>query len=238
MASSRLFLAIGLVGLTSFGLASACREPLNSGTLGAENQACRPDGTCNAGLTCVASLCVNPSANTGGAGGEGNQTGTGGAEASGGTSNTAGTGNGEAGSSSTGGSGTVTVPELDCRQEGSYLICGNAGVTWTVAQAYCVSKGGALVEIDDGNENDALTELVTEDGSVWIGANDRDSEGDFRWTDGSQVVDAHWADGQPNNADEGENCAVLHASGGDWNDVSCDETEFGGLGMTLVCELL
>jgi hypothetical protein len=245
MTSSRFLLVIGLVGLTSFSIASGCDDGSSSagGTLGAEGQACRSDGSCDAGLSCLSDLCVDAGSATGGS-----SPGTGGAEATGGTgSNLGGAGNGQAGNDAGGAGGedsgvggnTSTPVELDCREEGSYLICGNAGVTWTEAQAYCVSEGGALVKINDADENNDLVDLVTESGSIWIGANDRDTEGDFRWTDGSQVVgdNAHWADGQPNNSGDGENCVVLHADGGDWNDVACDETEFGDQGMTFVCEL-
>jgi hypothetical protein len=247
MATSRFLFVIGLVGLTSFSIASGCDDGSSTdaagGTPGTEGHACRSDGTCDAGLSCLSNLCVDSGSATGG-------TGTGGAVASGGNGSNLGGGNGEAGADAGGaggaggeesgvGGGTQVPEELDCREEGSYLICGNAGVTWTEAQAYCLSEGGALVEINDADENNDLVDLVTESGSIWIGANDRDTEGEFRWTDGSQVVgdNAHWADGQPNNSGDGENCVVLHADGGDWNDVACDETEFGELGMTFVCEL-
>ncbi len=247
MATSRFFFVIGLVGLTSFSIASGCDDGSSSdasgGTRGAEGQACRADGTCDAGLSCLSNLCVDAATGVGG-------TGTGGTVASGGNGSNLGGGGGEAGSDAGGAAGAggtesgvggqTQIPDnLDCREEDSYLICGNAGVTWTEAQAYCVSKGGSLVKVDDTEENDLLVDLVTESGSIWIGANDRDTEGDFRWTDGSPVVDedAHWAGGQPNDAGDGENCVVLHADGGDWNDVACNETEFGNEGMTFVCEL-
>jgi hypothetical protein len=246
MKSSRFFVVIGLVGLTSFSIASGCDDGSSNdnagGTQGAEGQACRADGTCDVGLSCLSNLCVDAGTGVGG-------TGTGGTVATGGSGSNLGGGGGEAGNdaggaagaggSESGTGGGTQVPEnLDCREEDSYLICGNAGVTWTEAQAYCISKGGALVKVDDTEENQALDELVTESGSVWIGANDRDTEGAFRWPDGSQVVDddASWRDdGQPNDSEGGEDCVVM--DGGQWNDVGCDETEFEGLGLTFVCEL-
>jgi hypothetical protein len=248
----RLGLVLGSMGL-AISLSSGCEgssmPSTAPGTPGTEGQACRADGTCDAPLSCYSNLCVNATgAGNGGSGGT-DSSGTGGTDSSTGGTDTEGSGgadpSGEAGSDGTGAGGDTDtgaggaggLPELDCRAEGPYLICSNAGLDWEDSQAYCVSKGGALVKIDDSDENSDVAELISQEGSTWIGANDRDKEGEFRWTDNSPVENAHWQGGQPNDSGDGEDCAVLHAAG-DWNDVDCSLTGFdGGHKMTFVCEL-
>eukprot|EP00009_Paramoeba_aestuarina_P001081 CAMPEP_0201515422 /NCGR_PEP_ID=MMETSP0161_2-20130828/6998_1 /ASSEMBLY_ACC=CAM_ASM_000251 /TAXON_ID=180227 /ORGANISM="Neoparamoeba aestuarina, Strain SoJaBio B1-5/56/2" /LENGTH=76 /DNA_ID=CAMNT_0047912245 /DNA_START=473 /DNA_END=706 /DNA_ORIENTATION=+ len=57
-------------------------------------------------------------------------------------------------------------------------------------------------------------------GSVWLGVSDVDEEGVFRWFGtGDEAMTARWADNEPNNAKEGEDCAVVTKKG--WNDVTC-----------------
>ncbi len=252
----RLGLTFGLLGL-AFSVAGGCSgSSMPSSPApqpGEERQPCKADKTCNPGLSCYSDVCVLvPGGGTGGT----DATGSGGTDStgSGGTDATGSGGtepSGEAGGDGTGatGAGGDTDPgvgggggssgEFDCRTEESYVICANAGLDWEDAQAYCVSKGGALVKLDNADENSDVAELINQEGSTWIGANDRDTEGEFRWTDGSQVTgdNAHWQGGQPNDAEEKEDCAVLHAAG-DWNDVDCSLTGFDdGHDMTFVCEL-
>ncbi len=215
----------------------------------------RRNRPCDAPLSCLSNLVSTQG--TTGAGGSSGSSGSGGTDptGSGGTDPTGSGGtepNGDAGSDGTGatGAGGETDPgvggstgnpgELDCSTEGDYTVCSNAGLTWEAAQEYCVSQGGALVKIDNADENNEVAQLVNEEGSTWIGANDRDTEGEFRWTDGSQVTgeNAHWQGGQPNDSGEnGEDCAVLHSSA-DWNDVDCSLSGFSDdpPEMTFVCE--
>ena len=60
----------------------------------------------------------------------------------------------------------------------------------------------------------------------WIGLRDTESEGEFRWIDGSPVDYVHWADGEPNDVGaDGEDVVELDfrpriARFGDWNDAS------------------
>ncbi len=215
--------------------------------LGTERGACRADGSCDAGLTCLSNVCVNASGGGGSsssAGGTSSVTPpTGGAPDTDSSSGAGGEAmtpdDSSAGSTSEG--GAPGVPEnLDCRTEESYLICAHSSVGWAQARAYCQSQGGDLVKIDDDTEDATLTELLTETGSAWIGANDIETEGEFVWPDGSSVSsgETSWATDQPNdNADGGEDCAVLHSGSGEWNDVNCDETEFAGEGISIICEM-
>ena len=62
--------------------------------------------------------------------------------------------------------------------------------------------------------------------SHWLGFSDQSAEGGWVWSDGSPVAFVDWADGEPNNYGNGEDCAEIVvgglAGGGTWNDQKCD----------------
>ena len=61
---------------------------------------------------------------------------------------------------------------------------------------------------------------------MWIGCNDKDSEGNFVWNYNNQPVSfTNWFAGEPNNGGGTEDCCMIgHAAmpTGRWNDVSCE----------------
>ena len=172
-----------------------------------------------------------------GAGGEGGRAGTSGIGGSAGSAVGAGTGPG--GMAAGGDSGTSAPTCRDgVYQSETYHVCPQAGLDRASARAFCQQRGADLVTLDDANEESWLYGFVTESGSIWIGANDIEQEGDWRWPDGSAVSGGHtaWAAGQPNDSASGEDCAVLHSGMGEWNDVACDVVAFGSDPLTVVCE--
>ena len=75
----------------------------------------------------------------------------------------------------------------------------------------------------------ALSTTVT---SVWIGANDIATEGEWRWPDGAPLGYINWTSGEPNDFDGNEDCGEIKASKGEpvWNDVPCSRE------LHFVCE--
>ncbi|XP_072045206.1 hyalin-like [Amphiura filiformis] len=55
---------------------------------------------------------------------------------------------------------------------------------------------------------------------MWIGLNDRQREGAYRWIDGSNYDYNNWSTGEPNNKGN-EDCTEMRRSG-KWNDLPCD----------------
>ena len=55
---------------------------------------------------------------------------------------------------------------------------------------------------------------------AWLGGNDIDVEGEWRWvTSGDLVTWTTWGDTEPNGGTS-ENCVILYPAG-DWNDWGC-----------------
>ncbi len=76
--------------------------------------------------------------------------------------------------------------------------------------------GGHLVTIGSDQENAFVTALKT--GPTWLGLTDESSEGTWVWITGEPLSYTAWLGGEPNNANGGENHAIMESSGG-WNDV-------------------
>lgn len=60
-------------------------------------------------------------------------------------------------------------------------------------------------------------------GQFWIGGNDIDAEGQWRWvTSGNPLTFTDWAPGEPNNTGGNEDCLLLLPNTAyQWNDATC-----------------
>ncbi|XP_054887898.1 C-type lectin domain family 4 member E-like [Poeciliopsis prolifica] len=94
---------------------------------------------------------------------------------------------------------------------------------WSVARTDCMNRGGDLVVIDDEDEQKSLFTLTEK--STWIGLTDEETEGYWKWVDGTALspqLSKLWAKGQPDNADSGEACAQSWNNHKSWNDNNCN----------------
>lgn len=99
-----------------------------------------------------------------------------------------------------------------------YAYC-LTGTSWTAARDHCASVGMQLVRIDSGGENSFVGDLGGVS-NLWIGANDRASEGNFVWIDGGSITSRHWTSGYPNGSGD---CARMNPDD-QWVDVDCTRT--------------
>uniref|UniRef100_H2ZT58 C-type lectin domain-containing protein n=1 Tax=Latimeria chalumnae TaxID=7897 RepID=H2ZT58_LATCH len=90
---------------------------------------------------------------------------------------------------------------------------------WMSAEAFCqrLVKGAHLVSVHSQEQNDFLVKLVRANMNstprMWIGANDRGTEGRWTWSDGSPFVFTAWSTGEPNDYFRREDCGMLNWSG-------------------------
>jgi len=113
------------------------------------------------------------------------------------------------------------------------MICRNTDkMSWGNHEDAAVSLGGQLLSVPDQATHDYIVaNLYTANGmwslsaDLWIGLNDRDTNGQFVWSDGSPVQFTNFHDGEPNNGGifiPAEDCVHYRDDGtGEWNDSQC-----------------
>ncbi len=97
--------------------------------------------------------------------------------------------------------------------------------TWEQARQGCIAFGSGfeLARIDDDDENDLL-EDATDGDDYWIGGNDIEQEGDFRWSNGDPIEFFNFGPGQPSDPGIfGEDCILFDGGDGEWDDRDCDD---------------
>ena len=107
-----------------------------------------------------------------------------------------------------------------------YSFCDDA-VSQPAARAHCQELGGDLASIHDAATNEFIHDQIHD--RSFIGFNDVETENSFVWTDGTAVDFVEWDFMEPNDADAGQDCAVMRDAQANWDDVSC------GLGHFYVC---
>ena len=95
----------------------------------------------------------------------------------------------------------------------------DTAATWSEQKAYCETLGGWLAIVRSQADHDLLSNRRPATTSpYYIGANDIDVEGTFKWMDGTSMSYTNWATGEPSNSNNDEDCVQLSSK---WNDVAC-----------------
>ncbi|KAM7400356.1 hypothetical protein PAMA_004850 [Pampus argenteus] len=97
--------------------------------------------------------------------------------------------------------------------------------TWTNAQRECRKEGGDLVSIRNlEDQSFVISQLgYASTDELWIGLNDRSTEGLFEWSDHSTVSFTSWEFGEPDVSTEQEDCVLIRGENGNWADRWCDD---------------
>ena len=111
-------------------------------------------------------------------------------------------------------------------------------LAWMDAAEYCERLGGHLVTITSAGENEFVYRMFGIDGvNLWLGATDRDREGEWRWVTGESWTYNNWSKinrPQPDNAGRGQNYAVFwDLAPAQWDDNGMPE---GNFRYVFVCE--
>lgn len=125
-------------------------------------------------------------------------------------------------------------PELVCERsiavDGACIRPYPAGRFYADNEDLCVDFGGHIMTINNRLQETNAAVLMNEFNmaNAWLGLNDRASEGNFVWLDGSPLAYTNWdtVNGQPDNAPNtdpnGEDCAVMvRERGFKWADFRC-----------------
>uniref|UniRef100_A0A8C4HR38 C-type lectin domain-containing protein n=1 Tax=Dicentrarchus labrax TaxID=13489 RepID=A0A8C4HR38_DICLA len=105
---------------------------------------------------------------------------------------------------------------------GSVCYISSIKKTWNASRDDCRQKGTDLMIINSEEEQVQLKN------NMWIGLTDSETEGTWKWVDGTPLTTSYWMDGEPNNYDLKEDCVEVkqHEKKNSWNDFQCDLPNF------------
>ncbi|XP_022092732.1 hepatic lectin-like [Acanthaster planci] len=104
---------------------------------------------------------------------------------------------------------------------------------WHAAQSYCngLDHRANLVSLNTASEAQFIHHMFAEKGgglfsNYWIGLNDIDSEGHYKWVGTNRPMSYHnWNAGQPDNRGHNEDCGEVATVSGYWNDIRCTDKQ-------------
>ncbi|XP_030643644.1 C-type lectin domain family 4 member F-like [Chanos chanos] len=103
----------------------------------------------------------------------------------------------------------------------SVYYISTAKKSWSGSRQDCTDRGADLVIINSEEEQEFILRSVN--GNVWIGLTN--TEGVWKWVDGTALSTGYWTRGQPSRSYNGEeDCVVsteVHDSLKSWDDVFC-----------------
>uniref|UniRef100_A0A3B4FVA4 C-type lectin domain-containing protein n=1 Tax=Pundamilia nyererei TaxID=303518 RepID=A0A3B4FVA4_9CICH len=108
----------------------------------------------------------------------------------------------------------VVIPAGTLNYCSCYLLS-ESSASWDAARKNCRDRGADLMVIDTPEEQVQCL-------YAWIGLNDREKEGTWKWVDGTPLTLRYWAGDQPDNGGGQENCAhIMNNNKKYWNDLPC-----------------
>ncbi|XP_047671732.1 CD209 antigen-like protein E [Tachysurus fulvidraco] len=107
--------------------------------------------------------------------------------------------------------------------------------SWEETRQGCIKRGADLVIINSTEEQDFISEY-SNGTQAWIGLTDTDTEGTFKWVDGSPLTTKFWWNGEPNDYEQSEDCVITGYTKAKfnistWNDYPCNHLVVG------ICEM-
>ncbi|XP_023827699.1 CD209 antigen-like protein E isoform X1 [Salvelinus sp. IW2-2015] len=115
-----------------------------------------------------------------------------------------------------------------CHFGSSFYLFSTVGKTWEQSKHDCVRRGADLVIIDSREEQNFI---IGFNGMFWIGLSDRETEGSWKWVDGTPLTIQYWKSGEPNSYGGEEDCAerslIYSNTEQSWNDAQCGQLKLG-----------
>ncbi|CAI5679846.1 unnamed protein product [Oreochromis niloticus] len=98
--------------------------------------------------------------------------------------------------------------------------------SWEESKQNCLQKSAHLIIINSQEEQNFVNQLKKH---LWIGLTDSQTEGTWKWVDGTQVNTSYWNQGnkEPNGGSQ-QNCGEIdnYNSNDSWNDAPCSKEKF------------
>merc|ERR1712012_631702 len=117
------------------------------------------------------------------------------------------------------------------RNGNNCYLWSNEKKTWADGEHFCQGEGGHLASVPSSAIKDYVKEGLQRHniGLTWLGGNDIEKEGTWKWADCTPWDYTFWASSEPNNEKGGEDClhqltnpseygGYLHWK---WNDSKC-----------------
>ncbi|KAF4071627.1 hypothetical protein AMELA_G00275480 [Ameiurus melas] len=95
---------------------------------------------------------------------------------------------------------------------------------WTEGREDCRERGADLVIINNKEEQEFISKILSSR-NAWIGLNDGDREGEWKWVDGTPLNTGFWGNGEPNSYAGDEDCVLIHGNYDpvrSWADYPCN----------------
>ncbi|XP_073320614.1 hepatic lectin-like [Pagrus major] len=84
---------------------------------------------------------------------------------------------------------------------GSFYYISSITKTWQESRDDCLQRGADLMIINS-KEEQSFTRQLKDD--LWIGLTDTETEGTWKWVDGTPLKTSYWLDGEPNSFEQAE----------------------------------
>jgi len=104
----------------------------------------------------------------------------------------------------------------------SYYYCSAGRASWRASERRAKEIGGQLVVIETQEENDYISSRIIRR-EAYIGLTDQDSEGNFKWVDGTNPTFKNWSSSQP---DTDGDYVHLNSTGRWYDDNGSEQREF------------
>ncbi|XP_067354857.1 CD209 antigen-like protein C [Channa argus] len=104
----------------------------------------------------------------------------------------------------------------------SFYYISSRTESWKDSRKDCQQRDADLVIINSKEEQKLLIQLGKD---VWIGLSDQETEGAWKWVDGTVLTTSYWGINEPNSHEgKEEDCGEIkfYEKGNSWNDKPCD----------------
>ncbi|XP_074486703.1 CD209 antigen-like protein C [Sebastes fasciatus] len=97
--------------------------------------------------------------------------------------------------------------------------------SWQESREDCQQRGADLIIINSKEEQDFGSQFKRD---TWIGLTDSETQGTWKWVDGTALGTSYWYPGEPNNHNGTEDCGEIWNSekNNNWNDVQCKKQNY------------